>query len=198
MSEYWPAWAREWLDVIVPVAQVLLIVAVAWLLQQLARLLIRRLGRHNLPAEALAAVRRASGFLIYAAALLLVLERLGVSATVLWTAFTGFAAVAAVAFFAVWSVLSNIFCTILIFTTRPFRLYERIELLENGEKPGLKGRVTDINLIYTTLQEENGSDASSTTTLQIPNSLFFQRVVRRWSGSAIRPPLDESTSTNYG
>ncbi|MBB6094758.1 small-conductance mechanosensitive channel [Povalibacter uvarum] len=197
MSEYWPAWAREWLDVIVPVAQVLLIVAVAWLLQQLARRLIRRLGRHNLPAEALTVVRRASGFLIYAAAVLLVLERLGVSAGVLWGAFTGFAAVAAVAFFAVWSVLSNIFCTILIFTTRPFRLYERIELLENGEKPGLKGRVTDINLIYTTLQEENGSDASNATTLQIPNSLFFQRVVRRWTGSAMRP-LEESTSTNDG
>ena len=81
------------------------------------------------------------------AALLLVLERLGVSGTVLWTAFTGFAAVGAVAFFAAWSVLSNIFCTVLILTTRPFRLYDHIEILENGEKPGLKGRVIDVNLI---------------------------------------------------
>ncbi|MPM66257.1 hypothetical protein SDC9_113164 [bioreactor metagenome] len=106
------------------------------------------------------------------------LDRFGVSGMVLWTAFTGFAAVAAVAFFAAWSVLSNIFCTLLIFTTRPFRLYDHIELLENGEKPGLKGQVTDINLIYTTLQERlaDGSD----TVLQVPNSLFFQRVIRRW------------------
>jgi len=75
-------------------------------------------------------------------------------------------------------VLSNIFCTFLILTSRPFRLHDVIELLENGEKPGLKGRVVDINLIYTTLQEtrEDGSD----TSLQIPNSQFFQRSIRRW------------------
>ncbi|HUH90148.1 MAG TPA: DUF962 domain-containing protein, partial [Lysobacter sp.] len=41
--------------------------------------------------------RRVLGFLIYFSALLLILERLGVSGTVLWTAFTGFAAVGAVA-----------------------------------------------------------------------------------------------------
>jgi small-conductance mechanosensitive channel len=104
---------------------------------------------------------------------------------VLWTAFTGFAAVGAVAFFAAWSVLSNIFCTVLILTTRPFRLYDHIEILENGEKPGLKGRVIDVNLVYTTLQEqrEDGSD----TVLRVPNNLFFQRTVRRWR-TAPAPP----------
>jgi small-conductance mechanosensitive channel len=77
-------------------------------------------------------------------------------------------------------VLSNIFCSVLIFTTRPFRLYDRIEVLENGEKAGLKGRVVDINLIYTTLQEEGADDGHPGPTLQIPNSLFFQRAVRRF------------------
>ena len=101
---------------------------------------------------------------------------------VLWTAFTGFAAVGAVAFFAAWSVLSNIFCALLIFTTRPFRLGDRIELLENGEKPGLKGQVIDINLIYTTLQEIGGP--AEGTLMQIPNSLFFQRGLRRWPSTA--------------
>jgi small-conductance mechanosensitive channel len=180
MNELWPSWAREWLDLIVPVIQVLLIVLAAWLLQRLARRVMRRLGEHNLPPEILTAARRISGFLIYGAALLLVLERMGVSASVLWGAFTGFAAVAAVAFFAAWSVLSNIFCTVLIIATRPFRLYERIEVLENGEKPGLKGRVIDINLIYTTLQEDGTEDGQPGPTLQIPNSLFFQRAVRRF------------------
>ncbi len=191
MNEYSPVRAHEWLDIVLPILEVLAIIAAAWLLQRLARLLIRRLGRHNLPADLLAAVRRVSGFLIYAAALLLILERLGVSATVLWTAFTGFAAVAAVAFFAVWSVLSNIFCTVLILTTRPFRLYDYIEVLENGEKPGLKGRVIDINVIYTTLQEEG--QGGSGTTLQVPNSLFFQRVVRRWTGGAVPEKVGQVT-----
>src|SRR5690606_40782540 len=80
--------------------------------------------------------RRVITFLIWAAALLLVLQRLGVSGTVLWTAFTGFAAVAAVAFFAAWSVLSNIFCTMLILATRPFRLRSEERRVGNELRTG--------------------------------------------------------------
>jgi small-conductance mechanosensitive channel len=32
-------------------------------------------------------------------------------------------------------VLTNIFCAFLIMITRPFRLHDHVELLENGEKP---------------------------------------------------------------
>ena len=186
MTEFWPASIRQWLHLLVPAAQVLLILVTAWLMQRLSRRVIRRLGRHNLPPDVLAVARRVSGAVIYVTAALFVLERLGVSAAVLWTAFTGFAAVAAVAFFAVWSVLSNIFCSVLIFTTRPFRLYDQIEVLENGEKQGLRGTVVDVNLIYTTLQEEE-TEGRPGSTLQIPNSLFFQRAVRR-----IRPASAEA------
>lgn len=186
MKEYLPVWVLEWLDLIVPTAHVLLILVVAWVLQRLVRRLFRRLkDSYTLPVEMLVGARRVSGFLIYGAALLLVLERLGVSGTVLWTAFTGFAAVAAVAFFAAWSVLSNIFCTVLIFATRPFRIHDHIEVLENGDKPGLKGRVIDINLIYTTLQEPAAETQTQATVLQVPNNLFFQRIVRRARGRSM-------------
>ncbi|PJJ99417.1 mechanosensitive ion channel protein MscS [Lysobacteraceae bacterium NML91-0213] len=182
MRERLPAWLVEWLGVIVPVAQVALVLLVAWLLQRLVhRVVLRINARYDLPPQLVVGTRRVFGFVIYAAATMLILERLGVSGTVLWTAFTGFAAVAAVAFFAAWSVLSNIFCTILIFTTRPFRLFDHVELLENGEKPGLRGRVVDINLVYTTLQETGAEGAG--TILLVPNNLFFQRTVRRWHGT---------------
>ncbi len=179
MKELLPLWAQDWLDIIIPAGQVLLIAFVAWLIRWIAHRVIRRMcERYDLPTELAVGARRTLGFLIYGSALLLILERLGVSGSVLWTAFTGFAAVAAVAFFAAWSVLSNIFCTLLIATTRPFRLYDKIELIEGGDKPGLKGRVVDINLIYTTLEEIK--DDQPAATLQIPNSLFFQRITRRW------------------
>jgi small-conductance mechanosensitive channel len=186
MTRRLPPWLQEWLGILAPVAQVLLIAVAAWVLQRLIRRMLHRLSeRYSLPAEMTLGVRRISAGLLYAAALLLILQRLGVSGTVLWTAFTGFAAVAAVAFFAAWSVLSNIFCTVLILTTRPFRLHDHIELLEGGDKPGLRGRVVDVNLIYTTLQE-NGTEAANTV-LQIPNSLFFQRTVRRWRSGVPQP-----------
>ncbi|MNP36544.1 Mechanosensitive ion channel [compost metagenome] len=114
-------------------------------------------------------------------ALLMVLERLGVSATVLWSAITGFAAVAAVAFFAIWSVLSNLFCALLIFTVGPFRLGDLVEVIESADKPGAKGRVVAINLLYTTL-EETAENGASGALLQVPNSLFFQKAIRRWRG----------------
>lgn len=176
-----PVWVRDWMDLIVPLGEAALILVAAWVLRALLRRVLNRLcGRYELPPELAIGARRVLGTLIYMAAALLILERLGVSGAVLWTALTGFTAVAAVAFFAAWSVLSNIFCTFLILTARPFRLHDHIELIENGEKPGLKGRVIDINLIYTTLHEKR--DDGSDTTLQIPNSQFFQRTIRRWRG----------------
>ena len=107
------------------------------------------------------------------------------SAAVLWSAFTGFAAVGAVAFFAAWSVLSNLFCALLIFTVGPFRLGDTIEVLDTAEKPGAKGKVVDINLLYTTLEEHgSGGPDHPPVLMQIPNMLVFQRVVRRWQGEA--------------
>ena len=186
MKHYLPTSMQQWIDPINTGLGILLILIVAWLLRLLTRRLLSRLGRHyTLPAQIEMAIRRLSNFVIGTVALVAILQTLNVEASVLWTAFTGFAAVGAVAFFAAWSVLSNIFCTFLVFTTRPFRLGDQVELLENGEKPGLKGVVTDINLIYTTLHEVGGPVEG--TLMQIPNSLFFQRGLRRWRGGDATP-----------
>jgi small-conductance mechanosensitive channel len=184
-----PEWVQEWLEVIVPGAQILLILFVAWLLQRTLRRLVRRASAHyQLPDELLVPINGLIRWIIVASALLLVLERMGVSATVLWTAFTGFATVGAVAFFAAWSVLSNLFCALLIFTVRPYRIGDYIEVLDTAEKPGAKGRVVDINLLYTTLEDHGAAHtaAHGGAWLQIPNSLIFQRVVRRFNG--VPPP----------
>lgn len=178
-----PEWAQDWLEVIVPGLQILLIVFTAWLLQRMLRRLVRRAAVHyQLPDELVVPINGLIRWLIVASALLLSLERMGVSATVLWTAFTGFATVGAVAFFAAWSVLSNLFCALLIFTVRPYRIGEYIEVLDSAEKPGAKGRVVDINLLYTTLEDHAHADTPSGAWLQIPNALVFQRVVRRFHG----------------
>jgi small-conductance mechanosensitive channel len=180
MTEYLPPWLQDAIRSFTPVIRLVLIIAAAWILRKVTIKLINRLNlRPEVPAELVIGLRRTTTFIITAAAVLMILEGLGFSATVLWTAFTGFAAVAAVAFFAAWSVLSNIFCTFLILMARPFRLHDQIELLESGDKPGLKGQVTDVNLIYTTLRETT-PEGEPGSVLRIPNSLFFQRVLRRW------------------
>ena len=184
MKEWLPLWAQEWFGILVPGLQIVLILIVAWALQRLLRRFIGRIGeRYRLPMELLMPLRGLLSWLIMGSAVLMVLERLGVSATVLWTALTGFAAVAAVAFFAAWSVLSNLFCALLIFTAGPFRVGDQLEVLDSADKPGVKGRVLDINLLYTTLEDVGESTPGAL--LQIPNSMFFQKVVRRWRGTEI-------------
>ncbi len=174
-----PTWMQDWLEVTIPVLQILLILVVAWVLHRLFKRVIKRASAHyGFPHELLMPINSVVRWLIIAGAVLLILERLGVSASVLWSAFTGFATVGAVAFFAAWSVLSNLFCAFLILTVGPFRVGDHIELLDTAEKPGALGRVVDINLLYTTL--EDVSVPLPGTLIQIPNSLIFQRVVRRW------------------
>ncbi|WP_431257287.1 mechanosensitive ion channel domain-containing protein [Roseateles chitinivorans] len=186
-----PLWLAEWLDIFVPVIEVAVIGLGAWLVMRVARLISRRLtSRYGFPVKVASLFLRSIGVLVYGGALLWSLERLGVSGSVLWTAFTGFAAVGAVAFFAAWSVLSNLFCTLLIYITHAFRIGDVVELLEAGDRPGVKGRVVDINLVYTTLLESG--DAQNGTMLQLPNSLFFQRALRRWNGAAAEVALPQA------
>jgi len=174
-----PEWLHAWIGTLSMGFWAAIIILASWLLRRTGRRLLTRLvNYYHLPPQVEITVRRLSNFVIWIGTIMAILHLTGVSASVLWTAFTGFAAVAAVAFFAAWSVLSNLFCSILIFTTSPFRLGDQVELLENGDKPGLKGQVLDINLIYTTLRETEGPTAG--VLLQIPNTLFFQRGLRRW------------------
>lgn len=183
-----PLWMHDWLDIIVPGVQIVLIVLAALLLQRLLlRIIMRASDHYQFPHELLIPINAVVRWLILGSAGLLVLERLGVSAAVLWTAFTGFATVGAVAFFAAWSVLSNLFCAFLIFTVGPFRVGDHIELLDTADKPGALGRVMDINLLYTTLEDATAPEPG--TLLQIPNTLIFQRVVRRWRAGT---PVPES------
>ena len=174
----------QWMDTLWLGLQILLILAVAFVLQRIVARGLSRLGqRYPLPPELLVPVRGGLRWLIMGSALLFVLERLGVSATVLWTALSGFVAVAAVAFFAMWSVLSNLLCAVLIFTVGPFRIGDVVELVDTLDKPGVKGRVIAINLLFTTLMELPEAGGAL---VQVPNSQFFQKSVRRWRGAEVQ------------
>jgi small-conductance mechanosensitive channel len=171
-----------WIDPILVGLQILLILLVGYTLQRVVGRFLTRLAERYplLPPELLVMLRGGLRWLIMGTAFVAVLGRLGVSASVLWAALSGFVAVAAVAFFALWSVLSNLLCAVLIFTMGPFRIGDVVELVDTTDKPGIKGRVTAINLMFTTLIEpaELGG-----TLVQVPNSQFFQKSIRRWRGN---------------
>ncbi len=103
--------------------------------------------------------------------LLLVMQQLGVLQNV-WSALIAVMAMVAVGFIAVWSILSNILATLLILIYKPFRIGDSIEIPSES----LAGEVEDLNLMYTTLKDEEGYR------IQIPNNLFFQKALRRKPG----------------
>lgn len=175
----------QWIEPIWIGVQILLILLAGYLAQRFVAKGLTRLGeRYPFPPQLLMPLRGGLRWLIMGSALIFVLGRLGVSATVLWTALSGFVAVAAVAFFAMWSVLSNLLCAILIFTIGPFRIGDLVELVDTLDKPGVKGRVVAINLMFTTLIE---TPEAGGALVQVPNSQFFQKSVRRWRGSELYP-----------
>ncbi len=81
----------------------------------------------------------------------------------------GLLALLGIGFVAVWSILSNVLCTLLLLTVRPFRIGDEVELPPDP----LRGRVVDLNLFFTTLQAPDGR------LVQLPNNLFFQRAIIR-------------------
>ncbi|MCE6983665.1 mechanosensitive ion channel family protein, partial [Pseudomonas frederiksbergensis] len=83
-SLQWPL-PVEWIAPFWLGLQILLILSAAFILQRVVARCLKRLGeRYPLPPELLMPLRGGLRWLIMGSALIFVLERLGVSATVLW------------------------------------------------------------------------------------------------------------------
>lgn len=185
MGQWWSQWSAQWSQMsgttLWMSVQVILILLAAIVLSRLVRLGLVRLGRRlGLPEDYLGPLRGLLRWLILLTAGVLIMERLGVSATTLWAAISGFVALVAIAFFALWSVLSNILCAFFLLASAPFRLGDRIELVETLDKPIARGRVRDMSLFFTTLEDQD--EAGERVQVQIPNALFFQKTLRRYRG----------------
>lgn len=134
----------------------------------LRRVLLGIQPRLRLPSETTVFFTRALSSLLWLCAGLLVLDVWGISVAGIWTVLASAAAVIGVGFLAVWTIVSNITASLFITIWHPFRLGETVEILPEN----LRGRVIDRNLMFTVLREASGA------ALQIPNSLFFQKIFR--------------------
>lgn len=84
----------------------------------------------------------------------------------------GFALVA-IGVVAVWSILSHMTATALLILFRPFSIHDWINF--PGEEVG--GRVIDLNLFYTLLNNDEAGEH-----FIVPNNLFFQKTFRHIPG----------------
>jgi small-conductance mechanosensitive channel len=152
----------------VPTAMIIIVGAIL-LNFVLARALNLLADRTSFTREELRPTRRVLKWVIGMVALFLILSAFGLNVGGMWAVLSTILAMVAIGFVAVWSVLSNTLCTLIIMVFRPFAVGDEIEFAGDP----VKGRVVDLNFIYTTLDSGDGSF------LQVPNNLFFQKVVRR-------------------
>lgn len=150
---------------------VLVILLVAFLLNIAIRRGIDYLATRTSPTFAEPSKRAVWMFLVLTS-IIMICDVFGADLNGLWTMLSATLALIALGFVAVWSVLSNISCTLLILFFRPYEIGDDVEFID----PVVKGTVVSLNFGYTTLRDDTGM------LVQIPNNLFFQKIIKRRPG----------------
>ena len=155
------------------------VVATMLVLSAGRRLILRLQKARNIPDSVVLPIRRALRWTILLLAFILALQLAGFSMSAIWTAVGGLVALLGVAFIAVWSVLSNIACSLMLMIFKPFRIGDVVEIVDSAAGPNIGGRVSDVTLMYVVLREETEEGPAF---IQVPNNLFFQKTIRRRAG----------------
>lgn len=159
-----------------PVALAVLTIGMTLLLARVPR---RRRGVAPLIRRRLGVPHGVLRWLLIGALSVVALVALGIDLQGLWSVLVPALSLVAIGFVAMWSLLSHMLASILIVVFRPFEVGDRVEIV--GDDPVI-GEVTDLNPVYTTLRTEDGG------TLQVPNNLFFQKVLKRHLPMALAHP----------
>ncbi len=125
-------------------------------------------------------------WLVVIAVIVAGLQQMGLKITNILTALLTIAGMIAIGFIAVWSILSNVLCSMMLIIFRNFDVGDEIEIVEPVGGPGLKGRVVGFNVMFTTLAE-SGEGVEPGMLTQVPNNIFFQKTLRRNVGENTEP-----------
>jgi small-conductance mechanosensitive channel len=127
----------------------------------------------RLPRLALTPVRIGVRYSILIVALLLILGQWGFQINGIIAVIGTVLGLVAIGFVAMWSVLSNFLCTLVLVILKPFYVGDEIEL----PTANVKGKVIDLSVVYTTLESTPGE------TVLVPNNMFFQLIFKRRAGA---------------
>jgi len=126
--------------------------------------------------------RNITKILVFLVVVLFTLQQLGVKISAILASLLTVAAMIAIGFIAVWSVLSNFLCSFLIIIFTPFRIGDEIEITEAVGGTGLRGKVVDFSIMYTSILESGEMPEEDKALIRIPNNIFFQKAIKRWKG----------------
>ncbi len=174
-----------------PFARILLIVLIIFILIRFSKRTLHFFKSKELVSDyIIIASEKWLKWLFWLIGGLLILQQIGFSIGSIWTIVATLLAMVAVGFVAVWSVLSNLLCTLILVIFKPFSISDEIEIIEPNTISGLKGKVINFNVMFTTLQELR-TDTKEPALIQIPNNIFFQKCIRRYQKSEVVVSLEE-------
>ncbi|HIJ78929.1 MAG: mechanosensitive ion channel family protein [Desulfobulbaceae bacterium] len=162
---------------------VLLIIALGIVIYFATKQCLKRLlAREILTYSVYSVSKNIFRWLLIISVVILVLQHIGIRLNNLVTAFLTVAGMIAIGFIAVWSILSNVLCALMLVIFRNFDIGDEIEIIEPVGGAGLKGNVSNFNLMFTTLTEP-ATDGGAPYQTQVPNNIFFQKSLRRRPGA---------------
>lgn len=154
---------------------------IAWLVYFLICQGLKRLSNRGLiPSDLRHILHTIVKWLTLIVLLLVILGLFGISVASFWAALSGVLVLLAIGFVAVWSLLSNLLCSVLLIIFAPFRVDDVIEIQDPASPVTMRGRVLDINIMFTTLLVID--EDKSESLLRVPNNIFFQKYIRTWQG----------------
>jgi small-conductance mechanosensitive channel len=179
---------------VAPIAQyglvavsIVVIVLIGVVANAIIRRTLKKLSERQILVEPLHVMLRGiTWWTIVIVVILMILQQAGVRVVGLWAGLLTVAGMVTIGFIAVWSVLSNILCAVLLIVFAPFRIGDDIEIIEATGGKGLRGKVVNLNILYTSIEEvtEEGTHEGVT---YVPNNIFFQKTIRQWQGTHTTP-----------
>jgi len=170
----WNEFVSHYEKLLQPLLQSLVILVLAVVVAfVLKRLLAALQPRVPLPSLMFGMIHRIARWSIYGFALYLVLTIWGLPLNTLLGMIGAIFAMVAIGFVAVWSLLSNILSAFVLTAFAPFRIGDEVELMGDG----VRGKVVDLTLLFTSLKSADGD------LFRVPNNLFFQKIFRCRSGT---------------
>ena len=146
----------------------LALIIIPRLSRSLKQWLIHLESRLNVTDKTNSIINRVIIAVLWALIVFIILDVWGIGLAGVWAVLVSAITIIGVGFIATWAMTSNFTASFFLALWRPFHVGQTVEVLPEN----LKGRVVGRNLMFTTLSEESGS------VLQIPNSLFFQKMFR--------------------
>jgi len=141
-------------------------------LERVLAVLISRFGRRReLDPSSVHLIKITIRWLIIVVLVIVVAGIFGIGLQAIWVSIAAFLAMVVVGFFAAWSMLSNIFAAVLLLILRPIRIGDKVSIMPEN----ISGKVTDIGMIFTRVESDEG-DA-----VNIPNNLLMQRFLKVYS-----------------